>query len=77
MILWALVWGIPAAVGIASAALQDRILQGMRVPALVSVPDSVGSGLYVVTSGSWDCPPLPGKDEPQHFPPQDAGRVLT
>lgn len=48
---------------------------GMKVPALVSVPDSVASGLCVVTSVSWDCPPLSGKDEPQHFPTQDAGRV--
>lgn len=40
-----------------------------------SVPDSVGSGLCAVTSVSWDCPPLSGKDEPQHFPTRDAGRV--
>lgn len=49
----------------------------MRVLPLVSVWDSVGSGLCVVTSVRWDCPLLSRKDEPQHFPAQDAGQVIT
>lgn len=49
----------------------------MRVPAPVSVSESVGSGLCVVSSVSWDRSALSGKNEPQHFPPQDASRVIT
>lgn len=54
MILCALVCGIQAAVGIAGAGCSTSRSDtaGRKVPALVSVPDSVGSGLCVVTSVS-------------------------